>query len=124
MDLVIDKELQILIDNNLGDIQRLEFIRKSLREEKKISKSDQKYLMKLLKEHSKVKNVLKRLDYLNRKYCAICEKSVFPERDFSTGALLILLLLGIIPGLIYYAVKNKTCPICKHDQWEVPPSEK
>lgn len=142
VDPVIDKEIQNLIDNDIGDTQRLEFIQKSLREEKKLFNSDQKYLISLIAEHSKVENILERFDYLNpkpvkkseskkqaqsvyknQKYCAICEKNVFPERDFSTGALLILLLLGIIPGLIYYAVKNKTCPICKHDQWEVSPHD-
>lgn len=142
-DPVIAKEIQNLIDNTIGDTQRLEFIQKSLQEEKKIYNSDQKYLSTLLAEHSKDEDILERLDFLNpkpakkpeskkptrvvhkdQKFCAICEKSVFPERDFSTGALLILLLLGILPGLIYYAVKNKTCPICKHDQWQVSPENK
>lgn len=130
-DPVIDKEIQNLIDSNVGDTKRLEFILKSLKEEKKIYNSDRKYLSDLLKKHSSDDNILERLDYLNpkpvvyknQKYCTICEKSVYPERDFNTGALLILLLLGIIPGLVYYAVKNKTCPICKHDKWQVSPSK-
>ncbi len=67
MDPVLDKEIQNLIDGNLGDNQRLEFIRKSLQDEKKIYNSDQKYLMELLKEHSKDEDILERLEYLNPK---------------------------------------------------------
>ena len=100
--------------------------------------------MELLEKHSKNEDILERLDYLNpkpkkqtkpspkkleqpsrkdHKYCTICEKMVWAERDFNTGALLILLVIGIIPGLIYYAVKNKTCPICKHANWGIPPED-
>jgi hypothetical protein len=57
------------------------------------------------------------------RFCAYCERHVTPERDFSVGALLILLLLGIIPGIIYYFLKAPVCPICKHHQWEIPPDD-
>ncbi len=67
MDPVLDKEIQNLIDGNLGDTKRLEFIRKSLQDEKKIYNSDQKYLMELLKEHSKDEDILERLEFLNPK---------------------------------------------------------
>ncbi|MGI0056740.1 MAG: hypothetical protein ACREAK_05125 [Nitrosarchaeum sp.] len=46
-----------------------------------------------------------------------------PERDFSVAALVILLFLGIIPGIIYYFLKSPVCPICKHNQWTIPPDE-
>ena len=54
------------------------------------------------------------------RFCAYCERYVTPERDFSVGALLILLLLGIIPGIIYYFLKAPVCAICKHHQWTFP----
>jgi hypothetical protein len=54
------------------------------------------------------------------RFCVYCERYVTPERDFSVGALLILLLLGIIPGIIYYFLKAAVCPICKHHQWTFP----
>ena len=62
-DPVIDKEIQNLIDDNIGDIKRLEFIQKSLREEKKIYNSDQKYLSALLAKYSKDEDILEHLDY-------------------------------------------------------------
>lgn len=57
------------------------------------------------------------------RYCAYCERSVHPERDFSVAALVILLFLGIIPGIIYYFLKSPACPICKHSQWAIPPND-
>ena len=136
MDPIIDKEIQNLIDDNIGDTKRLEFIQHSLRTEKKIFNSDLKYLMHLLHENSKDENILERLDYLqpkskkpthlykNQKFCIVCEKSVLPKREFSTGALLALLVLGIVPGLIYYGIKNKKCPICKNSKWKVLPEKR
>lgn len=137
MDAMIDKEIQNLIDDNRGDKQRLEFIRNYLQEEKIPYNSDLKFLVNLLEKYSMVENVTGRLDYLhpkkkqfpnieiyeNQKYCTICEKMVCAERDFSKTALVILLVIGIIPGLIYFAVKNKTCPICKNTQWGVSPKD-
>jgi len=67
VDPVIDKEIQNLIDDNIGDKQRLEYIRKSLHEEKKIYNSDQKYLSELLVKHSKDEDILERLEFLNPK---------------------------------------------------------
>lgn len=142
-DPVIDKEIQNLIDENVGDKQRLEFIQKSFREEKKIYNSDLKYLTKLLEEHSKDEDILERLDFLtpkpakktttltenlthvvdtDLKYCTNCTQLVRQERHFSKGVLLLFLFFGI-PGLLYYFVKGKTCPLCKHDQWGVPPEQ-
>ena len=59
----------------------------------------------------------------NAKYCAYCDRSVHPEKDFSVAALVVLLFLGIIPGLIYYFLKSPVCPICKHNQWTIPPDD-
>ena len=48
------------------------------------------------------------------KYCPSCKRNVNTEHSWHIGVMLILLLLGIIPGLIYIAVKWKyRCPICK-----------
>lgn len=145
MDPVVEKEIQSLIEQNLGDSARINFILECMKNGKKIYNSDKKYLTELLEKHCKEEDILERVGFVepkpaqkpitqnktskpithrDQKYCSICEKVVWPERNFSVGALLVLLMLGIIPGLIYYAVKNKTCPICKHDQWEVSPSEK
>lgn len=66
-DPIIDKEIQNLIDSNIGDIQRLEYIQKSLKKEKKIYKSDQKYLSGLLTEHSSDEDILERLEFSNPK---------------------------------------------------------
>lgn len=145
MDPIVKQEIQKLIDDKHGDELRLNFILECINANKKIYNSDKKYLAGLLDKHSTEDEILERLGFeeskpaiaepsslepskkpkkelhKDQKYCAICEKTVWPERNFSVGALVVLLLLGIIPGLIYYAVKNKTCPICKHDQWAVPP---
>lgn len=67
MDPVLDKEIQSLIEGNLGDNQRLEFIRDSLKTKKPLYNSDQRYLIQLLKEHSKDNDILERLDFLNPK---------------------------------------------------------
>jgi len=145
MDPVLDKEIQNLIDSNIGDTSRLQFIKESLQGKKNIYNSDKKYLSELLSKNSKDEDILERLDhYLNpkiikskpteikkptqilyshEKWCALCNRAVVPERDLSTGALLVLLLFGILPGLIYYAIKSKTCPICKHDNWVAPPKK-
>lgn len=132
MDPIIDKEIQNLIDNERGDHHRLLFIQKSLREEKKVYNTDQKYLMKLLNQYSKEENILDRLDYLNPKvskkiskniidtgikYCNNCKKMVKPIGPFNHGVWFWFLLLGII-GLIYYKIKGKRCPECKKKDWK------
>lgn len=142
MDPVLAKEIQNLIDDNRGDNHRLQFILESMKNNKKIYNSDQKYLALLLSEHSSDEDILERLNSLNEKpeepvvtfadtpklhfqerWCTNCNKGVFPERKFSVGALVILLLIGIIPGLLYYALKNKVCPICSKSDWGVPPKD-
>lgn len=77
--------------------------------------------MHSIKKETKVKRV--KLVDPNAKYCAYCDRSVHPERDFSVAALVVLLFLGIIPGIIYYFLKSPVCPICKHSQWTIPPDD-
>jgi len=135
MDPIIDKEIQNLIDKEIGYHHRLEFIQKSLRNEKKIYNTDQKYLMKLLHQYSKEENILDRLEYLNPKvakktsknimdsslkYCNNCKKMVNPVGPFNHGVWFWFLLLGI-PGLIYYKIKGKRCPECTKKDWKINP---
>ncbi|KKK41128.1 hypothetical protein LCGC14_0463490 [marine sediment metagenome] len=49
---------------------------------------------------------------------------VEPQKDYDTSTLLILLLCcGFFPGLIYYGVKKKTCPMCTSTNWGIKPQE-
>ena len=57
------------------------------------------------------------------RYCNNCEQMVEPKKHFSAGILLVLLLLGLIPGIIYYLLKSKTCPICNSENWGIPPKK-
>lgn len=56
------------------------------------------------------------------RYCSNCNQLVEPKRHVSMGALFVLLLLGIIPGVIYYVLKHHTCPICNSENWGIQPS--
>jgi hypothetical protein len=50
----------------------------------------------------------------NMKYCPSCQRNVNTEHSWSFIVLIILLILGVIPGLIYLAVRwKRRCPICK-----------
>lgn len=48
---------------------------------------------------------------------------VEPKRHISAGFLLVLLCLGIIPGIIYYFIKAATCPMCNSEHWGIKPSK-
>jgi len=65
VDPVLEKEIQNLIDQKLGDSERLKFILESIKNNKKVYNSDQKYLINLLTTHSKDEDILERLDFLN-----------------------------------------------------------
>ncbi len=67
MDLILAKEIQNLIDNNRGDTGRLEFILSSIKENKDIYNTDQKFLIDLLEKHSFDENILDHLDFFNQK---------------------------------------------------------
>ena len=53
------------------------------------------------------------------RYCINCKQKVEPKRHFNMAILFILLLLGIIPGVIYYIILGKKCPMCNSDNWGV-----
>ena len=104
-----------------------------------LSDNDESYLQTKIKQYKKIhaeppkpvkpvtpKKIVKKRPRPvdpDAKYCAFCERSIRPERDFSVGALVVLLFIGIIPGIIYYFLKSPVCPICKHSQWQIPPDE-
>lgn len=141
MDLLIEREIQLLISSEKGDPLRIKIILESLQKGKKLYKSDEKYIHTLLLEHSKLDEITERIEFLNstkpvvsekkiipkettrpvlhfqERWCRNCKKGVFPERQFSLGALIILLIIGILPGLIYYALISKKCPICNRSDW-------
>ena len=56
------------------------------------------------------------------KYCTNCEKKVFPIRTFSAGVVIGILLLGVVPGILYYYFKERKCPHCKNSDWDVEKS--
>ncbi len=58
------------------------------------------------------------------KYCNNCKQLVDPQKIFSTGLLIILLLCCFgIPGIIYYLTLEKTCPMCNSTNWGIKPQE-
>jgi len=58
------------------------------------------------------------------KYCNNCKQLVEPQKNYSTGLLLILLLCcGIFPGIIYYLILEKKCSMCNSTNWGVKPQE-
>ena len=47
-------------------------------------------------------------------YCPNCKQNVTIKPQYNLVALILLLLCGIIPGLIYYVLKkDNECPICR-----------
>jgi len=53
---------------------------------------------------------------LSIKYCLLCQRNIEPVKKVNWIVFIILLLIGIVPGLIYFAYyllkpKNR-CPIC------------
>jgi len=67
MDPILAKEIQNLIDNHKGDTGRLEFILSSLKINKEIYNSDQKFLVNLLEKHSYDPHILEHLAFFNPK---------------------------------------------------------
>ena len=67
MDPILEKEIQNLIDNNHGDTGRLEFILSSIKEDREIYNTDQKFLISLLEKHSYDENILEHLHFFNQK---------------------------------------------------------
>jgi hypothetical protein len=50
------------------------------------------------------------------KYCPSCKRNVQTNYDWNVLVLVILLFLGLIPGLIYVVwkvIKGRSCPICR-----------
>ena len=101
------------------------YLQTKIEQYKKIHREQPKPITQVAKSNTAKRIVKKRTRPVDpdAKYCAYCQRSVHPERDFSVGALVVLLFLGIIPGLLYYALKAANCPICKHHQWQIPPDE-
>ncbi len=61
------------------------------------------------------------------KYCNNCKQMVEPEKKWSAILLIILLILGIVPGLLYIlyiALKKARCPMCNSTNWGVKPNTK
>ncbi len=53
---------------------------------------------------------------MTMKYCPSDKRNVDTERGYNTVLLVLLILIGLIPGLIYYAISKKRCPICHTPQ--------
>jgi hypothetical protein len=131
--------IERLKHSEIGLSEKLDECKNALNECGKLTEENESYLQEKIEQYNKIhrpkpatpappprkKIVKKRARPVDpdAKYCAFCQRMVHPERDFSVGALVVLLFLGIIPGLLYYALKSKTCPICKHHQWQIPPDE-
>lgn len=136
-------ELEKLKHAEIGSSSKLDECKNALNDCGKLSDEDESYLQtkieqykKINKEPPKPATPVARSDTVKKivkkqpkpvdpdaKYCAYCQRSIRPEKDFSVAALVILLFLGIIPGLIYYFLKSPVCPICKHSQWQIPPDD-
>jgi len=145
---VDDSEVQIqqklefiekLKQAEIGNSIKLDEYKNTLNNGGELSDDDESYLQTKIKQYKKIhaeppkpvkpvtpKKIVKKRPRPvdpDAKYCAFCERSIRPERDFSVGALIVLLFIGIIPGIIYYFLKSPVCPICKHSQWQIPPDE-
>jgi hypothetical protein len=47
-------------------------------------------------------------------FCPKCNKNVATEKDYSVGVFVILLILGLLFGILYYVLKDKVrCSTCK-----------
>ena len=44
---------------------------------------------------------------------------ITPKRHFNVAILFILILLGVIPGIIYYFLVAKSCPMCNSENWGI-----
>jgi len=53
------------------------------------------------------------------RYCKNCKQNVEPHKKLSTALLVLLLICGIIPGVIYYVVVPETCPMCNSRNWGI-----
>jgi len=124
----------------IGNAEKLDECKNALNESGELTEENESYLQSKIQQYKKIhaeppkpiarpdtakKIVTKRLKPIDpdAKFCAFCERSIRPERDFSVGALVVLLFIGIIPGIIYYFLKSPVCPICKHSQWRIPPDD-
>lgn len=58
------------------------------------------------------------------RYCQHCDQEVEPTTEYSTALLVVLLLFGIGPGLLYYLyaklIKSSRCPLCNGTSWGRP----
>ncbi|MEM0488958.1 MAG: hypothetical protein QW707_07150 [Candidatus Bathyarchaeia archaeon] len=59
------------------------------------------------------------------KYCGFCKRYVTPDSNINWFLAIVLLVLGILPGVVYivYKVTHKVCPICNSRNWVPPPPE-
>jgi hypothetical protein len=58
------------------------------------------------------------------KYCNNCKQIVEPQKNYNEMVLIVLLLCcGIVPGIIYYLIKPKACPMCNSTNWGIKPQE-
>lgn len=126
--------------SEIGNSEKLDEFKNALNETGELTEEDESYLQTKIEQYKKIhtekpkpvarpdtaKKIVKKRQRPvdpDAKYCAFCQRLVHPERDFSVGALVVLLFIGIIPGIIYYFLKAANCPICKHHQWQIPPDE-
>ena len=140
----IHQQLEIiekLKEAEIGNAEKLDECKNALNESGELTEENESYLQSKIQQYKKIhaeppkpvarpdtekkivkKFIIKPVDP-DAKFCAFCERSIRPERDFSVGALIVLLFIGIIPGIIYYFLKSPVCPICKHSQWRIPPDD-
>lgn len=52
------------------------------------------------------------------RFCTFCKKKVFPIRTFTKGVVLLLVFVGVLPGILYYYLKERKCPYCKNADWD------
>jgi hypothetical protein len=57
------------------------------------------------------------------KFCNNCKQMVEPQKNYNLALLIILLFIGICPGIIYYFIAKKTCPLCNSTNWGIKPQE-
>ena len=58
------------------------------------------------------------IDMSFARFCSNCAKKVYPKKSFSIGVMLLLLFIGILPGIVYYYLKEENCPYCKKKDWK------
>jgi hypothetical protein len=110
MDRIIDNEIQHFLDDDIGDSGRLQFIRKSLAQDKPLYNSDRKFLLMLFEKYSVDDGISHRLHYLNPK-SEPPQIIIKKPRKKMTPKIQILIVI-IVTATVYFIIHPNLLTIC------------